>query len=151
MVTGEWTATMNLTDPDAGSDLGAIRTKAVPDENGTWRINGQKVFITYGEHDLADNIVHLVLACVPDAPAGTGGISCFIVPKVLIGEDRQLGQRNRVATRMLAAGSGTTDFLQAKLVTAHFYCEQLLPQASGLLSAVGAGAGDLLALSPAQF
>ncbi|MEO8265270.1 MAG: acyl-CoA dehydrogenase C-terminal domain-containing protein [Ilumatobacteraceae bacterium] len=95
MVTGEWTGTMNLTEPDAGSDLGAVRTKAVPDGD-VWRITGQKAFITYGEHDLADNIVHLVLARVPDAPAGTRGISCFIVPKVLVGADGQLGEHNRV-------------------------------------------------------
>jgi 3-(methylthio)propanoyl-CoA dehydrogenase len=97
MVSGEWTGTMDLTEPDAGSDLGAVRTKAVPDGDGGWRITGQKAFITYGEHDLADNIVHLVLARVPDAAAGTRGISCFIVPKVLVGADGQLGERNRVA------------------------------------------------------
>jgi 3-(methylthio)propanoyl-CoA dehydrogenase len=96
MVTGEWTGTMNLTEPDAGSDLGAVRTKAVADGDGVWRITGQKVFITFGEHDLADNIVHLVLARVPDAPAGTRGISCFVVPKVLIGADGEVGRRNRV-------------------------------------------------------
>jgi 3-(methylthio)propanoyl-CoA dehydrogenase len=97
MVMGEWTGTMNLTEPDAGSDLGAVRTKAVPDRDGTWRITGQKSFITYGEHDLVDNIVHLVLARVPDAPGGTRGISCFIVPKVLVTADGRLGERNRVA------------------------------------------------------
>ncbi|MDP9464050.1 MAG: acyl-CoA dehydrogenase family protein, partial [Actinomycetota bacterium] len=96
MVTGEWTGTMNLTEPDAGSDLGAVRTKAAPDGE-TWRITGQKTFITHGEHDLTDNIVHLVLARVADAPPGTRGISCFIVPKVLITEDGKLGDRNRVA------------------------------------------------------
>jgi 3-(methylthio)propanoyl-CoA dehydrogenase len=96
MVSGEWTGTMDLTEPDAGSDLGAVRTKAVPDPDGGWRITGQKAFITYGEHDLAGNIVHLVLARVPDAPAGTRGISCFIVPKVLVGADGRLGPRNRV-------------------------------------------------------
>ena len=97
MVMGEWTGTMNLTEPDAGSDLGAVRTKAVPDADGVWRITGQKSFITYGDHDLAENIIHLVLARVPDAPAGTRGISCFIVPKVLITPDGQLGGRNNVA------------------------------------------------------
>ncbi|ARJ65253.1 acyl-CoA dehydrogenase [Magnetospirillum sp. ME-1] len=82
MVTGEWTGTMNLTEPQAGSDLAAIRSKAVPD--GTkYRISGQKIFITYGDHDLADNIVHLVLARLPDAPAGVKGISLFVVPKIL--------------------------------------------------------------------
>ena len=96
MVTGEWTGTMNLTEPQAGSDVGALTTKAVPADDGTWRITGQKIFITYGEHDLADNIVHLVLARVPDAPPGTKGISCFIVPKFLVADDGSLGARNAV-------------------------------------------------------
>ncbi len=96
MVTGEWTGTMNLTEPQAGSDVDALTTKAVPAEDGTWRITGQKIFITYGEHDMADNIVHLVLARVPDAPPGTKGISCFIVPKLLVGDDGSLGERNAV-------------------------------------------------------
>jgi len=94
MVTGEWAGTMNLTEPQAGSDLGAVRAKAVPADDGTWRISGQKTFITYGEHDLADNIIHLVLARVPDAPPGTRGISCFIVPKYLVNDDGSLGDRN---------------------------------------------------------
>ena len=94
MVSGEWTGTMNLTEPQAGSDLGAVRTKAVPAGDGTWRITGQKIFITFGEHDLAGNIIHLVLARVPDAPPGTKGISCFIVPKYLVNEDGSLGSRN---------------------------------------------------------
>ncbi len=94
MVSGEWTGTMNLTEPQAGSDLGAVRTKAVPAGDGTWRITGQKTFITFGEHDLADNIIHLVLARVPGAPPGTKGISCFIVPKYLVNEDGSLGARN---------------------------------------------------------
>jgi 3-(methylthio)propanoyl-CoA dehydrogenase len=94
MVSGEWAGTMNLTEPQAGSDLGAVRAKAVPAEDGTWRVTGQKIFITYGEHDLADNIIHLVLARVPDAPSGTRGISCFIVPKYLVNEDGSLGARN---------------------------------------------------------
>src|SRR5713101_900122 len=98
MVTGEWTGTMNLTEPEAGSDVGALRTTAVPSDNGdgTWRITGQKIFITYGEHDLADNIIHLVLARVPDAAPGTRGISCFIVPKYLVNPDGSLGERNDV-------------------------------------------------------
>ena len=96
MVSGEWTGTMNLTEPQAGSDVGALTTRAVPADDGTWRITGQKIFITYGEHDLADNIVHLVLARVPDAPPGTKGISCFIVPKFLVDEDGSPGERNRV-------------------------------------------------------
>ncbi|HEX5946743.1 MAG TPA: acyl-CoA dehydrogenase C-terminal domain-containing protein [Acidimicrobiales bacterium] len=94
MVSGEWTGTMNLTEPQAGSDVGALTTRAVPADDGTWRITGQKIFITYGEHDLADNIIHLVLARVPDAPPGTKGISCFIVPKFLLNEDGTPGERN---------------------------------------------------------
>ena len=96
MVTGEWTGTMNLTEAEAGSDVGALRTKAVPADDGTWRLTGQKIFITYGEHDLADNIVHMVLARVPGAPPGTKGISCFIVPKYLVNPDGTLGERNDV-------------------------------------------------------
>jgi 3-(methylthio)propanoyl-CoA dehydrogenase len=96
MVTGEWAGTMNLTEPQAGSDLGAIRAKAVPAGDGTWRITGQKIFITFGEHDLTGNIVHLVLARVPGAPPGTRGISCFIVPKYLVNDNGLLGVRNDV-------------------------------------------------------
>ena len=96
MVTGEWTGTMNLTEPEAGSDVGALRTRAVPADDGTWRITGQKIFITFGEHDLADNIIHLVLARVPDAPPGTKGISCFVVPKFIVNADGTLGARNDV-------------------------------------------------------
>jgi alkylation response protein AidB-like acyl-CoA dehydrogenase len=96
MVTGEWTGTMNLTEPQAGSDVGALTTKAVPadDGSGSWRITGQKIFITFGEHDLSENIIHLVLARVPDAPPGTKGISCFIVPKLLVEDDGSLGDHN---------------------------------------------------------
>jgi acyl-CoA dehydrogenase len=97
LVSGRWTATMNLTEPQAGSDLGLIRTRAVPAGDGSFRISGQKVFITYGEHDLADNIVHLVLARLPEAPAGTAGISMFLVPKFLADDDDRPGARNRVA------------------------------------------------------
>jgi alkylation response protein AidB-like acyl-CoA dehydrogenase len=96
LVTGEWAATMNLTEPDAGSDVGALRTKAVRQDDGSYRITGQKIFITYGEHDFTDNIIHLVLARTPDAPAGTKGISCFIVPKYLVDDDGTLGERNDV-------------------------------------------------------
>ncbi len=95
MVSGEWTGTMNLTEPQAGSDLSAVRTRAVP-EGGHYRITGQKIFITYGEHDLTENIIHLVLARLPDAPEGTRGISLFIVPKFLVNEDGSLGERNDV-------------------------------------------------------
>ena len=96
MVSGEWTGTMNLTEPQAGSDVGALTTKAVPADDGSWRISGQKIFITYGDQDLTGNIVHLVLARVPDAPPGTKGISCFIVPKFLVNDDGSLGERNAV-------------------------------------------------------
>ncbi|MEO7555628.1 MAG: acyl-CoA dehydrogenase [Acidimicrobiales bacterium] len=98
LVSGEWTGTMNLTEPEAGSDVGALRTKATPSgaDDGTWRIRGQKIFITYGDHDLTDNIVHLVLARVPEAPPGTKGISCFIVPKRLVGDDGSPGDPNAV-------------------------------------------------------
>jgi len=94
LIAGTWTGTMNLTEPQAGSDLAAVRTKAVRAEDGTYRISGQKIFITYGEHDMAENIVHLVLARLPDAPAGVKGISLFIVPKFLVKEDGSLGDRN---------------------------------------------------------
>ena len=96
MVSGEWTGSMNLTEPDAGSDVGALRTKAVKADDGTYRISGQKIFITFGEHSFTDNIVHLVLARTPDAPTGTKGISCFIVPKFLVNDDGSLGERNDV-------------------------------------------------------
>ncbi|WP_193510106.1 acyl-CoA dehydrogenase [Cryobacterium sp. BB736] len=96
MISGEWTGSMNLTEPHAGSDVGALTTRAVRRDDGTYRISGQKIFITYGEHDMADQIVHLVLARTPDAPAGTKGISCFIVPKHLVNDDGTLGERNGV-------------------------------------------------------
>jgi alkylation response protein AidB-like acyl-CoA dehydrogenase len=96
LVSGEWTGTMNLTEPQAGSDLSELRTKAVPAGDGTYRISGQKIFITYGDHDLADNIIHLVLARLPDAPPGSAGISMFIVPKVHVKADGSLGPRNDV-------------------------------------------------------
>ena len=96
MVTGEWGGTMNLTEPQAGSDVGALTTKAVPVEDGTYRITGQKIFITYGEHDLTENIIHLVLARLPDAPPGTKGISLFLVPKYLVNDDGSRGERNDV-------------------------------------------------------
>jgi 3-(methylthio)propanoyl-CoA dehydrogenase len=96
MVSGEWTGTMNLTEPQAGSDVGALTTKAVPNDDGTFSITGQKIFISWGEHDLAGQIVHLVLARTPDAPAGTAGISCFIVPKFLLDDSGEPGERNGV-------------------------------------------------------
>ena len=96
LVSGEWTGTMNLTEPQAGSDLAALKTRAEPRGDGTYRIFGQKIYITYGEHDLTENIVHLVLARLPDAPEGTRGISLFLVPKFMVGEDGSLGARNDV-------------------------------------------------------
>ena len=95
MVTGEWTGTMNLTEPQAGSDLSAVRTKAIP-EGDHYRIHGTKIFITWGEHDMTDNIVHLVLARLPDAPEGVKGISLFVVPKFMVGDDGSIGARNDV-------------------------------------------------------
>ncbi|MCL4137963.1 UNVERIFIED_CONTAM: hypothetical protein GTU68_000711 [Idotea baltica] len=94
MVSGEWTGTMNLTEPQAGSDVGALTTKAVRNDDGTYAITGQKIFITWGEHDVADNIVHLVLARTADAPPGTKGISVFIVPKFLLNDDGTPGEPN---------------------------------------------------------
>ncbi len=96
MVSGEWTGTMNLTEPQAGSDLAAVRTKAEPQGDGTYKIFGQKIFITYGEHDMTDNIIHLVLARLPDAPEGVKGISLFVVPKFMVNADGSLGERNDV-------------------------------------------------------
>ncbi|MBT9368844.1 acyl-CoA dehydrogenase [Rhizobium sp. CSW-27] len=94
LVSGEWTGTMNLTEPQAGSDLGALKTRAERQPDGTYRIFGQKIYITWGDHDAADNIIHLVLARLPDAPAGTRGISLFLVPKFLVNDDGSLGPRN---------------------------------------------------------
>ncbi|NYE62375.1 butyryl-CoA dehydrogenase [Duganella sp. 1224] len=94
LVTGKWTGTMNLTEPQAGSDLAAVRTRAEPQGDGTYKIFGTKIFITYGDHDMTENIVHLVLARTPDAPPGVKGISLFIVPKFLVNADGSLGARN---------------------------------------------------------
>ena len=96
MVSGEWTGTMNLTEPQAGSDLAAVRTRAEPIGDGRYRLDGQKIFITYGEHDLTDNIVHMVLARTPGAPDGVKGISLFLVPKFLVNPDGSIGERNDV-------------------------------------------------------
>ncbi|RLK44471.1 acyl-CoA dehydrogenase [Cupriavidus plantarum] len=96
LISGEWTGTMNLTEPQAGSDLAAVRTRAEPQGDGTYKVFGTKIFITYGEHDMAKNIVHLVLARTPDAPEGVKGISLFIVPKFLVNDDGSLGARNDV-------------------------------------------------------
>jgi alkylation response protein AidB-like acyl-CoA dehydrogenase len=94
MVTGEWSGAMNLTEPHSGSDLGVLRAKAVPNADGTYAVTGQKIYITWGDHACADNIIHLVLARLPDAPAGSKGISLFLCPKYLVNEDGSLGQRN---------------------------------------------------------
>lgn len=94
MVSGEWAGTMNLTEPEAGSDVGALTTKAVPGDDGSWRITGQKIYISWGEHDMVENIVHLVLARTPGSPPGTKGISLFLVPKFLVNDDGSLGAEN---------------------------------------------------------
>ena len=96
LVTGEWTGTMNLTEPQAGSDVGLCTTKAIPQGDGSFKITGTKIYISFGEHDMADNIVHLVLARTPDAPAGTRGISLFLVPKFFVNDDGTIGDRNDV-------------------------------------------------------
>ena len=96
LISGEWTGTMNLTEPQAGSDLAAVRTRAEPQADGTYKVFGTKIYVTYGEHDMADNIVHLVLARVQGAPEGVKGISLFVVPKFLVNADGSLGARNDV-------------------------------------------------------
>lgn len=96
LVTGEWTGTMQLTEPQAGSDVGALRSRAERQADGSYRISGTKIFITYGDHDMTDNIVHFVLARLPDAPAGTKGISLFLIPKFLVNTDGSLGERNDI-------------------------------------------------------
>ncbi|MBV9508818.1 MAG: acyl-CoA dehydrogenase, partial [Caulobacteraceae bacterium] len=94
LIAGRWTGTMNLTEPQAGSDLSLLRTRAEPDGQGGWRLHGEKVFITWGDHDCAENIVHLVLARLPDAPAGSQGVSLFVAPKRLVDADGNLGEPN---------------------------------------------------------
>ena len=96
LVTGEWTGTMNLTEPHAGSDVGALKSRAEPRDDGSYRIYGTKIYITYGDHDLTENIVHLVLARTPGSPPGTKGISLFLVPKYMVNDDGSLGGRNDV-------------------------------------------------------
>ena len=95
LISSEWTGTMNLTEPHAGSDLSNLKTRATRDGD-KYRIKGQKIYITWGEHDMADNIIHIVLAPLDDAPAGVKGLSLFTVPKFLINEDGSLGERNDV-------------------------------------------------------
>ena len=97
MIARQWGGTMNLTEPQCGTDLGLIRTKAEPQDDGTYRLTGQKIWISAGEHDLVDNIIHLVLARIPGAPDGVKGISLFIVPKFLVNDDGSLGDRNAVS------------------------------------------------------
>jgi alkylation response protein AidB-like acyl-CoA dehydrogenase len=101
LVSGEWMGTMQLTEPQAGSDVGALRTRADRNADGSYRIVGQKIFITYGEHDFTDNIIHMVLARLPDAPAGTKGISLFLIPKFLLNPDGSLGARNDAYARSI--------------------------------------------------
>lgn len=114
LIAGTWTGTMNLTEPQAGSDLAAVRTRAEPQADGTYRLDGTKIFITWGEHDMADNIVHLVLARLPDAPPGVKGISLFVAPKFLVGEDGSLGERNGVLVDALYEGR-TEQFIETQV------------------------------------
>ena len=97
MVEGAWTGTMNLTEPHCGTDLGLLKTKALPNGDGSYSLTGTKIFISAGEHDLSENIVHLVIARIEGAPAGTKGISLFVVPKFLVNEDGSVGERNGVS------------------------------------------------------
>ncbi|SPJ23631.1 acyl-CoA dehydrogenase C-terminal domain-containing protein [Palleronia abyssalis] len=106
MVEGKWSGTMNLTEPQCGTDLGLIRTKAEPQDDGTYKITGQKIWISAGEHDMTDNIVHLVLAKIPGGPEGVKGISLFIVPKFMVNEDGSLGDRNAVTCGGLESKMG---------------------------------------------
>lgn len=101
MISGEWTGSMQLTEPQSGSDLSTLKTKAIPQTDGTYRLSGTKIFITYGEHPMTENIIHLVLARLPDAPPGTKGISLFLVPKFLVAEDGSLGARNDIVCSKL--------------------------------------------------
>ena len=104
MVAGQWTGTMNLTEPQCGTDLGLLRTKAVKQADGSYKITGTKIFISAGEHDLTENIIHLVLARIEGAPSGIKGVSLFVVPKVLVNADGSLGRAQR---RVAAARSST--------------------------------------------
>lgn len=101
LVSGEWTGTMNLTEPQAGTDLAAVRTVAQPNDDGSWSVSGQKIYITWGDHDLADNIVHLVLARTPGAPEGHRGLSLFVVPKFIPAPDATPGERNAITTESI--------------------------------------------------
>jgi alkylation response protein AidB-like acyl-CoA dehydrogenase len=101
LVSGEWTGTMNLTEPQAGSDLGAITSRATPDGDGGYRLNGEKIYITWGDHDVADNVIHLVLARLPDAPPGSRGLTLFLCPKKRVGDDGAIGEANGVRAASL--------------------------------------------------
>ncbi len=124
LVNGEWTGTMCLTEPHSGTDLGLLRSKAEPLADGTYRITGEKIFISSGEHDLAENIVHLVLARLPDAPPGSKGISLFVVPKFLVGADGKLGARNPIFCTALEHKMG---------IHANATCQMMLDGAVGTL------------------
>ncbi len=124
LTSGEWTGTMCLTEPHCGTDLGLLRTKAEPQADGTYKITGAKIFISAGEHDLAENIVHLVLARLPDAPAGSKGISLFIVPKFLVNADGTLGARNGIFCAGLEHKMG---------IHANSTCQMVLENAIGTL------------------
>jgi len=124
MISGEWSGTMNLTEPQCGTDLGLIRSRAEAQDDGTYRLHGTKIWISAGEHDMVDNIIHLVLARIPGAPAGTRGISLFIVPKYLVNEDGSLGERNGVKCAGIEKKMG---------VKASATCEMVYQNAVGYL------------------
>ncbi|EHK53799.1 acyl-CoA dehydrogenase [Allomesorhizobium alhagi] len=133
LVSGEWMGTMNLTEPQAGSDLAALRTRAEPTGDGSYRIFGQKIFITYGEHDFTDNIVHLVLARLPDAPAGTHGISLFLVPKFIPNEDGSPGARNDVFCASIEHKLGIHGSPTCTMIYGDGFAEGMEPGAVGWL------------------
>ena len=133
LISGEWTGTMNLTEPHAGSDVGALRTRAEPVGDGTYRIFGQKIFITYGDHDMAENIVHLVLARIQGAPAGTKGISLFLVPKFLVGDDGSLGPRNDLFCHSLEEKLGIHGAPTCTMIYGDGFSRDIQPGAIGWL------------------
>ncbi len=134
LISGQWTGTMNLTESQAGSDLAQVRTRAVPEGDGRYRVFGTKIFITYGEHDMAENIVHLVLARTPDAPEGVKGISLFTVPKFLVNADGSLGARNDVYCASIEHKLG----IKASPTAVLLFGDGNFPVATG-----GQGAGDV--------
>ncbi|MBS9721786.1 acyl-CoA dehydrogenase C-terminal domain-containing protein [Tianweitania sp. BSSL-BM11] len=135
MVDGTWTGTMNLTEPHCGTDLGLLRTKAVPGENGTYKISGQKIFISAGEHDMAENIIHLVIARIEGAPEGVKGISLFVVPKFKLNQDGSVGERNAVSCGSLEEKMG---------IHGNSTCVMNYDEAEGFL--IGAENGGLKAM-----